>query len=138
MNIAHGEGFGLPLFEAAREGLPVITIGWSGQVDFLTHEGEELFQKVDYTLNKVQPEAVWEGVIQAESQWAYSDQGSYKMTLRKTYKTWHKSKEKAEKLKSLLEVNFSEEKLFSLFVSNLLDNQTEVIEVLQEEVEVYE
>ena len=138
VNIAHGEGFGLPLFEAAREGLPVITIGWSGQVDFLTHEGEELFQKVDYTLNKVQPEAVWEGVIQAESQWAYSDQGSYKMTLRKTYKTWHKSKEKAEKLKSLLEVNFSEEKLFSLFVSNLLDNQTEVIEVLQEEVEVYE
>ena len=138
VNIAHGEGFGLPLFEAAREGLPVITIGWSGQVDFLTHEGEELFQKVDYTLNKVQPEAVWEGVIQADSQWAYSDQGSYKMTLRKTYKTWHKSKEKAEKLKSLLEVNFSEEKLFSLFVSNLLDNQAEVIEVLQEEVEVYE
>jgi glycosyltransferase involved in cell wall biosynthesis len=138
VNIAHGEGFGLPLFEAAREGLPVVTIGWSGQVDFLTHKGEELFQKVDHTLNKVQPQAVWDGVIEAESQWAYADNGSYKMTLRKTYKIWHKAKETAEKLKSLLEDNYSEEKLFSLFVNKILDNQIEVVEVLQEEVEIYE
>jgi len=32
------EGFGLPMAEAMLSGLPVITTGWSGQLDFCTHE----------------------------------------------------------------------------------------------------
>ena len=36
--ITHGEGFGLPIFEAACSGLPVIAPAWSGQVDFLYDE----------------------------------------------------------------------------------------------------
>ena len=32
----HGEGFGLPLFESAYSGLPVVCPGWSGHVDFLS------------------------------------------------------------------------------------------------------
>jgi hypothetical protein len=34
INIGHGEGYGLPLFEAAYHGLPLITTTWSGQMDF--------------------------------------------------------------------------------------------------------
>ena len=33
--IPHGEGFGLPIFEAAYSGMPIVSIGWSGQCDFL-------------------------------------------------------------------------------------------------------
>ena len=35
ISLSHGEGFGLPLFEAAYSGLPIIAPGWSGQCDCL-------------------------------------------------------------------------------------------------------
>ena len=35
ISLTHGEGFGLPIFEAAYSGLPVVAPAWSGHVDFL-------------------------------------------------------------------------------------------------------
>jgi glycosyltransferase involved in cell wall biosynthesis len=32
------EGFGLPLAEAMAAGIPVVATGWSGNMDFMTHE----------------------------------------------------------------------------------------------------
>jgi len=128
VNIAHGEGFGLPMFEAAREALPVTTIGWSGQLDFLVHEGEKLFNEVDYSLRPVQPEAVWNGVIDKDSMWAFADQGSFKMAIRKAYKKHDKLKEQAVKLQEINATKFSDEVLFENFCKEIYNPSEEELE----------
>jgi glycosyltransferase involved in cell wall biosynthesis len=132
INIAHGEGFGLPLFEAAREGLPITTIGWSGQVDFLHHGGKNYYNEVEYSLQPVQPHAVWDGVIEKDSMWAYADQGSYKMALRKAHKNHGDMKETAEQLKTLINEKFSDEKLYEGFCKALYNPSEEELEWMKE------
>ena len=119
VNIAHGEGYGLPMFEAAREALPIVAVGWSGHLDFLSHNGKNMFCEVDYTIQPVQREAVWKGVIQKDSMWAFADQGSYKMKLREMRRSWPSYKEVANELQALLEENFKDEKLYEDFCNSV-------------------
>ena len=76
VSLAHGEGFGLPLFEAAHNGLPLITTNWSGQADFINMPDKKgkvkpHIAKVQYHLKPIQKEAVWKGVLEPDSMWAY-------------------------------------------------------------------
>jgi glycosyltransferase involved in cell wall biosynthesis len=138
INISHGEGFGLPMFEAAREALPIVTIGWSGQVDFLNHNGKDYYQSVDYSLRSIMPQAIWEGVLEKDSMWAYADQGSFKMTLRRTLKNLDKCKETAKELQELIEKNFSNEKLYNGFVKCFFDEEEIMWYEQMNKVSIYE
>jgi len=130
VSLTHGEGFGLPIFEAAYNGMPVIAPDWSGHVDFLYMPKKEknnklrpMFAKVDYDLKPILKEAIWEGVLQADSMWCYPQQGSYKMKLRDVYKNYGRYKKSATQLKEYILENFSSEKQHNWFVDAALGEQ---------------
>ena len=128
VSLTHGEGFGLPLFEAAYNGLPIITPGWSGHLDYLyvpvetkdSFSYKELFQEVDYTLGPIQKEAVWKGVLEAHSHWCYPIESSYKMALREIRKDYKSALKKAKILKKHIRENYSADSVSERFIESLV------------------
>jgi len=104
ISTTHGEGFGLPLFEAAYNALPVVAPGWSGHMDFLYGpvkdkktkkvKNKPLFAKVDYSLKQVQKQAVWKDILVEDAMWCFASERDFKQKIRKVftdhgmYKTW--------------------------------------------------
>ncbi len=130
ITLTHGEGFGLPIFEAAYNALPVIAPGWSGQCDYLympqkNKKGKRFkmkpkFTKVSYELGPIPENAVWDGVLQADAQWCYPDQGSFKMALKDTVNNYNQKQTQATQLQKWIVENFTEEKKYEEFVDCIL------------------
>ena len=143
VSLTHGEGYGLPRFEAAYSGMPVITHDWGGQTDFLyglkkdkktgKDKKRAFFAKVDYDLKQIQPEAVWDGVLQADSQWAFPKEGKTKIKLRDFYKNYGRYKSQAKKLQKQILKEFDEEKIYKNMVDAIYEEEVfELEEWLQE------
>ena len=127
VSLTHGEGFGLPLFEAAYNGVPIIAPNWSGHVDFLkapkkvkknkktTTKTVPCFATVEYELKPVMSESVWENVIDADSQWCYAKKNSYKTRLREVYKDINRFNGMAKTLKTHLKNTFTAESKYAEF-----------------------
>lgn len=122
VSTTHGEGFGLPLLEAAANELPVLATDWSGHTDFLymldDKDKKRMFGKIDYELKPVAKEHVWKGVLEEGTQWAYPKMISYKDRLRDCYKDYGRYKSQAKKLAPWVKENFTENKLYDKFISS--------------------
>ncbi len=135
--LPHGEGYGLPIFEAAYSGKPVVATGWSGQLDFLCDETKkDRFYNVAFDLNAVQPEVVWDGVLIKESLWAFPREVSAKEKMRQCYEDIINKEGLASEAMSYaeeLKERFSEEKLYAKFVENVVSLKE--IEQMQKDVD---
>ena len=133
VSLSHGEGFGLPIFEAAYSGLPIIAPGWSGQCDFIyapqqgnvkkkKNKGKQpYFAEVEYSIDHIPDFAVWEGVLMKESKWCYPREGSYKMRLRQVRKDYSKWKKKADILQKWVLENFNQDDIYKKFCGLICD-----------------
>lgn len=129
ISTTHGEGFGLPLFEAASYGLPVIATDWSAHTEFLKAEvsnskkasvvKRNMFCAVDYELKPVQKEAVWKGIITEDSKWAYPMKGHFKSQLRKVKNNYKKHKDTALILKDAIVNTYTQEKVYQKMLDSI-------------------
>ena len=129
LSATHGEGFGLPIFEAAYNALPIIAPSWSGHVDFLympkaSKEGKvknkAMFSKVEYNLTPVPTEVVWDGVLQADSMWCSAKEQSFKLKMKDMIDNWDRHNKRAKDLQKHVLENFNQEKQYACFVDSIL------------------
>lgn len=136
----HGEGFGLPMFEAAIAGLPIAAPAWSSYVDFLfapkkdkktgKTKNKAHFAKIDFDLKPVQREAVWQGVIQSDSQWCWVKDFSVRSAMRDLKKNHGTFLSDAKKLSSHILEEFKEEKQEQIFASCLCKTEDKDVIIL--------
>jgi glycosyltransferase involved in cell wall biosynthesis len=80
VNLTRGEGYGLPLLEAAASDLPVIATNWSGHLDFLSC-GK--FIPVNYELKEIPASRVDGQIFMKGSRWAEVIEADFKKKIKK-------------------------------------------------------
>lgn len=104
VSCTRGEGYGLPLIEAASSGLPIIATNWSGHLDFLADQ----FTPVDYHLVDLPPQRIDERIFVNKSKWANPSEESFKKSIRNVYENYYDAKEKSKNLKKHVLQNFND------------------------------
>tara|TARA_B100000214_G_scaffold354178_1_gene310829 strand:+ start:930 stop:3011 length:2082 start_codon:yes stop_codon:yes gene_type:complete len=129
VSATHGEGYGLPLFEAACNGLPVVAPGWSGHLDFLYGplkskngkvKNKPLFARVDYVLAPVQKEAVWKDILPENSMWCFVNRVDFKKKIRAMYTNNGMYASWAKKLQKHILENFKEEDILDRMLNSII------------------
>jgi ADP-heptose:LPS heptosyltransferase/glycosyltransferase involved in cell wall biosynthesis len=95
VSLTHGEGFGLPLLEAAACQLPIVATNWSGHLDFLK---KGTFSPIEYELRTIPAAAEWGDILVKGSRWAEVKEDDVKNRLAKMANSYSKPSEWAKEL----------------------------------------
>jgi hypothetical protein len=125
VSLTHGEGFGLPLIEAAACGLPVVATNWSGHLDFLRINGKNRFVPVECDLAPIPQGAVWKDVLEQGTAWANPKEQDAKLKMAKIVLSYDKPKEWATELAAHIANTFNESlgKKWASDMHDIIDGQ---------------
>lgn len=101
--LQRSEGWGLPHFEAASCGNPVLTTGYGGQVDFLKEDNSYL---TNYTLSPVGG-MTWSPYYTGDQLWGEPDLKHAMDLMHHVYDNREEAKNKGARARKYLEKNFS-------------------------------
>ena len=122
---SHGEGFGLPVFEAAQHGVPVIAPNWGGIKDFSNGS----FVELEYEEKELEEHQVWKGILEADSKWCFPKTDSVRTQMREVYNNLNKYKKKAKIHQNFISENFAEQNL-NIRYNNIIEDITKSNETL--------
>tara|TARA_R110002126_G_scaffold95855_1_gene224762 strand:+ start:2206 stop:3477 length:1272 start_codon:yes stop_codon:yes gene_type:complete len=142
LTATHGEGYGLPIFEAVYSGLPVVATDWSGHLDFLSGDirennktkSKKLFARVDYDIKKIPQSVVWKDILIEDSHWAYPKEASFKKQMRNMFKNYGMYKKWSTTLKEQAIQKYDKEKICEMMVNSIFDNDGSLEQSREEEV----
>ncbi len=115
--LQRSEGWGLPHFEAAACGNPVITPGYGGQTDFLDKDNSYL---VNYTMTPVGG-MTWSPYYKGDQFWCEPDLKDAMQKMRHVYDNRKEAQEKGLKARNRVSENFTWDKIGDMIVSRLID-----------------
>ena len=104
VTLTRGEGFGLPILEAAASNLPVIATNWSAYLDFM-NLGR--FVPVDYDLIPIHPTRQDNNIFMPGSMWANAREDDFKRKIVKFYNKNVIPREWATELGKTIRSNYS-------------------------------
>jgi glycosyltransferase involved in cell wall biosynthesis len=122
ISATHGEGFGIPIFNAVCSDIPVVATAWSGHLDFLSApvvnqvskktKVKNLFLKVPYLIDKVKKEHLMPGLINEGAKWAYPDMKAFRKKVRELATSRRVYSKDAEHLGNHIRSVFTKERVF--------------------------
>jgi len=114
--LTRGEGFGLPILEAAASGLPVIATNWSGHLDFLNH-GK--FISVYYKLENVHDSKIDEKIFVKGSRWAAPCEEDFRKRVLKFRSSPSTPKQWANELQTIVLERYSLDNIMKTYDQTL-------------------
>ena len=107
VSATRGEGYGLPLIDAAAAGVPVVATNWSGHLDFL----DDKFLQVDFELTDIPKNRIDGRIFVKNTKWAEPNKQSFINKIRFLRENHNKCLDTAASLRKDVKYKFTKKKI---------------------------